>query len=546
MIQQDPWTRPADAAREGHGALEAEQRFHDLLERLPAAAYTCDPQGLITFFNRSAEKVWGRAPKLRHEQDRFSGAFRLFTPEGELVPHDQCWTAKALKTGAPHNGFEIVIEQPSGAHVVALAHASPLRDRQGRLTGAVNVLIDITDQKRAEEERRELEAQVFHTQKLESIGVLAGGIAHDFNNLLTVITAQASLALGEVTHPSPFSAMLQEIAIAAERAADLARQMLAYSGRGTFVTQHVRLDTVVREMAVLLRTIVSKGATLELDLSRACVDGDATHLRQVVMNLITNASDALAGKPGVIRLRAGVQKLSAPRPSACMTEPLPPGDYAVVEVEDSGEGMSESVLARMFDPFFTTKVGGRGLGLAAVLGIVRAHRGLVDVTSRPGQGTTFTLLLPVAVEHVSILPRASDEASSSCHCSHGTILVVDDEDAVRRVAHRVLERAGYRVLVATDGREGEHIFHEHRHEIGAVIADLTMGEIGGIELIRALRVVDPALPVLLMSGYSSDDSAAISSLGVPFLAKPFTANMLVAAVREVLAGPGGCEGISAA
>ncbi|MDI1477150.1 ATP-binding protein [Polyangium sp. y55x31] len=546
MTQQDPWTRLADEALAGQGALEAERRFHDLLERLPAAAYTCDSEGLITFFNRPAEKVWGRAPRLRHEQDRFCGSFRLFTPEGTPIPHDECWMARALKTGEPHNGFEIVIEQPSGAHVVALAHANPLRDRQGHLIGAVNVLVDITDRKRAEEERRELEARVFHAQKLESLGVLAGGVAHDFNNLLTVVTAQATLALAEVSHPSPLSAMLQEIIIASERAADLARQMLAYSGRGTFVSQHVRLDVVVREMAVLLRTIVSKGATLELDLSRACVDGDATHLRQVVMNLITNASDALAGKPGVIRLRTGVQSLSTPRQSACMADPIPPGDYAVVEVEDSGEGMSECVLARIFDPFFTTKVGGRGLGLAAVLGIVRAHRGLVDVTSRPGQGTRFTLLLPSAVEHASVMPRAADEPSSCGDCSHGTILVVDDEDAVRRVAQRVLERAGYRVLVAVGGREAQRIFREHRHEISAVIADLSMGEIGGVELIRSLRAIEPSVPALIMSGYSSEDSTVISGLGVPFLPKPFTANMLVASVREVLAERGTSADFSAA
>ncbi|MDI3284848.1 ATP-binding protein [Polyangium sp. 15x6] len=541
MTQQDPWTRLADEALAGQGALEAERRFHDLLEGLPAAAYTCDSKGLITFFNRPAEKVWGRAPKLRHERDRFCGSFRLFTPEGKPIPHDECWMARALETGEPHNGFEIVIEQPSGAQVVALAHANPLRDRQGHLIGAVNVLVDITDRKRAEEERRELEARVFHAQKLESLGVLAGGVAHDFNNLLTVITAHATLGLAEVSHPSPLSAMLQEIIIASERAADLARQMLAYSGRGTFVSQHVRLDAVVREMAVLLRSIVSKGATVELDLSRACVDGDATHLRQVVMNLITNASDALAGKPGVIRLRTGVQELSAPMQSAWMAEPIPPGDYAVVEVEDSGEGMSESVLARIFDPFFTTKVGGRGLGLAAVLGIVRAHHGLVDVTSRPGKGTRFTLLLPSAAERASVMPRVSDAPSACGNGSCGTILVVDDEDAVRRVALRVLERAGYRVLLAAGGREAQRLFREHRHEISAVVADLTMGEIGGIELIRSIHAVDPTMPALLMSGYSSEDSASISALGVPFLAKPFTANMLAASVREVLAerGAGG-------
>jgi len=526
--------------------MDAEQRFHDLLEHLPAAAYTCDSQGLITFFNRPAQKVWGRAPKLRHELDRYCGSFRLFTPDGKPIPHAECWMAKALQTGQPHNGFEIIIEQPSGEHVVALAHANPLRDRQGNLTGAVNVLVDITDQKRAEKERRELEARVFHAQKLESLGVLAGGIAHDFNNLLTVITAQASLAIGEVSHPSPLSAMLQEIAIAAERAADLARQMLAYSGRGTFVTEHVRLDSVVREMAVLLRTIVSKGATLELDLSPTCVDGDVTHLRQVVMNLITNASDALADRPGFIRLRTDVHTLAAPLQSACMTDPIPPGDYAVVEVEDSGEGMSEAVLARIFDPFFTTKMGGRGLGLAAVLGIVRAHRGLVDVKSRPGEGTTFTLLLPLATEHTPALARTSAEASPTANVSRGTILVVDDEDAVRRVALRVLERAGYQVLAATDGREAEDVFRAHRQEIRAVIADLTMGEIGGIELIRALRAIEPSVPALLMSGYSSEDSTSISALGVPFLPKPFTANMLVQAVRDVLARRGSNPGISAA
>jgi PAS domain S-box-containing protein len=149
MSQLDAWTRLAEEAMEGQGAVDAEQRFHDLLERLPAAAYTCDSEGLITFFNRPAEKIWGRAPKLRNERDRFCGSFRLFTPEGAPIPHDACWMARALQTGEPHNGFEIVIEQPTGAQVVALAHANPLRDRQGKLLGAVNVLVDITDRKRA-------------------------------------------------------------------------------------------------------------------------------------------------------------------------------------------------------------------------------------------------------------------------------------------------------------------------------------------------------------------------------------------------------------
>ena len=270
-------------------------------------------------------------------------------------------------------------------------------DRAGKepLLGCISV--DSTGRRRSEEERLAFERRMQQTQKLESLGVLAGGIAHDFNNLLMGILGNADLALSKSPPESPVRAYIRNIDTAAQRAADLANQMLAYSGKGRFVVEPIDLSRLVEEMGHLLATVISKRAALRYRLAADLppVEADATQLRQVVMNLITNASDALGDEEGVITVATGVVEIdpagTAPRSSGA---PLPPGTYVFIEVSDTGCGMDPATRARIFDPFFTTKQTGRGLGLAAVLGIVRGHRGALRVSSEPGQGTTFTVLFP--------------------------------------------------------------------------------------------------------------------------------------------------------
>jgi PAS domain S-box-containing protein len=433
------------------------------------------------------------------------------------------------------HGFEFQIARKDGSHAWVSESSRAVRNGAGKLLYYEGTVEDITERKRAEEERRQLEAQIQHAQKLESLGVLAGGIAHDFNNLLTGILGYASLSLMQLPDESVACPMLREIEKSAERAADLTRQMLAYSGRGKFVIQVLRLETLVQEMIKLLGTVVSKKATLQLDLESASVEGDATQIRQVVMNLITNASDALEGQCGVIGIRTGVREADAAfLRSPYLPEELPPGAYACVEVTDTGCGMSPETLARIFDPFFTTKFTGRGLGLAAVLGIVKGHRGTIKVDSTPGRGTVFQVLFPrYTGPSGDGLVAGSEESPRR---GQGIVLVVDDEASLRTFARDVLECTGFEVREAADGREGLDLFSQHHEEIVGVLLDLTMPRMDGVEVLRELRRRQPDVPVLVMSGYSElEVSQRFAGMGASgFIQKPFHARDLIARLWELV------------
>jgi CheY-like chemotaxis protein len=329
--------------------------------------------------------------------------------------------------------------------------------------------------------------------------------------------------------------MLREVEQAAERAAELTQQMLAYSGKGKFQIQSLRLDALVQEMAKLLKSVVSRKVSLDLKLESASIEGDPTQLRQVVMNLIINASDAMEGKVGTIRVRTGmVYASAADLLSPYLPEELPPGDYAFLEVEDSGCGMSAETQAKIFDPFFTTKFTGRGLGLAAVLGIVRAHRGTIKVTSTMGEGTHFQMLFPC----VSSQPEAPAETDSRPVPQHGKglVLVIDDEAAINHFIHLVLKNAGFEVLTAEDGREGLKLLRENSPQLVAVLLDLTMPRMDGLEVMRELRHVTPLVPVLVMSGYSEQEiSVRCAGIGANgFIQKPFNPRSLIAALSGVV------------
>ena len=320
---------------------------------------------------------------------------------------------------------------------------------------------DITELKRAAVERKEFERKLQETQKLESLGLLAGGIAHDFNNILTGILGNASLAALELPSSSPVMDNLKSIQQGSRRAADLCRQLLAYTGKGHLVVQNLSLNRLVEETAHLLKLSVSKKAVLNFDFHPAlpAIEADPTQIRQVIMNLVINASDAIGDESGVIRLSTGllyldrkilgdVGLLGAPE--------LPDGAYAYLEVSDSGCGMSAETQARIFDPFFTTKFTGRGLGLSAVLGIVRSHRGALTLVSRPGSGTTFKLLFPcVSGDAETVVAVRETKATWR---GQGCVLVVDDEATVRSTAGAMLKRLGFEVVLANDGLEGVEIF----------------------------------------------------------------------------------------
>ena len=360
-------------------------------------------------------------------------------------------------------------------------------------------------------EHRRSEAQMQHTQKLESLGVLAGGIAHDFNNLLTAILGNLDLAMADLSPVAPGRPYLLEVEKAARRAADLCRQMLAYAGKGQFIVQRIDLSHLVQEMVYMLEVSASKKAALRYDLAPdlTLVEADAAQMRQVIMNLVVNASEAIGDRPGVVAIATGVMHADRDWLADCLLgEGCAPGLYVFLEVSDTGCGMDAATRRRVFEPFFTTKFSGRGLGLAAVLGIVRSHHGAIRVASESGRGTSFRVLLPgVAGTH---LTAGVDDDDAPVWRGSGTVLVVDDEEPVRSLARHMLDRMGFRVLLANDGREGLQVFRDVEaagERIACVLLDLTMPRMDGEEAYRALREVRADVKVVLVSGYAEEELA---------------------------------------
>ncbi len=414
----------------------------------------------------------------------------------------------------------------------------PYRTLDDRIDGVVITFSDVTRLKHAEQQRRELEGRVLHSQKLESLGVLAGGVAHDFNNLLTGVLGSASLALELLPENEPVRKLIKHIERAGNRAADLTRQMLAYSGKGRFEVVAVDLPELVQDMAELVKASISKKVALEFDLAKdpPLIEADATQLRQLVMNLIINAAEAIGDTGGTVAVRIGVVDADSALLAAMLhEEDVAEGRYVFLEVADTGCGMDIDTQAKMFDPFFTTKFTGRGLGLAAAQGIVRGHRGAFQVRSAPGQGTCFRVLFPAPKQ--PLVRRIAEEPTSAMPCKTGTVLLVDDEDLVRTVAQRLLERAGFTVRTADGGRAAIEAFGEHHEQIDAVLLDLTMPDLGGEEVYRKMLEIRSGVPVVVVSGYSEEHVAErFAGIGpVEFLAKPYKPADLIAKVGAAIA-----------
>lgn len=396
------------------------------------------------------------------------------------------------------------------------------------------------ERQRAEKENQTFQAQMLHSQKLESLGILAGGIAHDFNNILVGILGNTGLAQMVLPPDSKANEFLEKIEQAAQRAADLANQMLAYSGRGQFVIETVNLAKLVDNMADFLRTSISKKANLRFRFSENLppIRADATQIRQVVMNLVTNASDALGEESGTITVRVADKEADESDLDTTHTGTgLAPGHYLCLKVSDTGSGMGQNTRAKIFDPFFTTKLTGRGLGMAAVLGIVRGHKGSIKVESTPGYGSIFTVLLPTADQVAEERYRAeSGDAIQTMVPRGGKILVVDDEEVVREVARLSLESAGYEVITAPNGRDALAVFLREGNEIAAVVLDLTMPYMSGEEAFSELHRLKPDLRVVLTSGYNEQDVTSRFEGDGPsgFLKKPFRSKDLIRKVNQVL------------
>ncbi len=373
-------------------------------------------------------------------------------------------------------------------------------------------------------------------QKLESLGVLAGGIAHDFNNLLMPILGNADLILSGLPPDSPDRTKLERLRDAGQRLTTLTGQLFAYSGKGTFVVRPVDFSALVREMAQLLEMSISKRAIVRFELAEDLppVEADASQLGQIVLNLVTNASEAIDDEEGWIVVRTGLMHADrAYLADSHVFGECPEGPYVYLEVEDSGSGMDAETQQRVFDPFFTTKFAGRGLGLAMILGIVRGHEGAIRLRSEPRRGTCFRVFF--ACSERPVLPTPQRAASQGEWRGEGGVLVVDDEADVRDLAGIMLRRLGFTVTTAADGREGVEAFREHARKIDVVLLDLTMPGMGGEEACREIQRIEPDQCIVLMSGYNEEFAASRGVGGMAgFLQKPFTQEDLGATLRTLL------------
>ena len=522
----------AERVRTEEALRASEQRFRTIFDSVHDAIMVLELEtGRILDVNARMAELWG----LEREQARGLEVAALSAGEPPYTQSEARQWMERAALGEPELVEWLAKRQDGHRFWVELNVRRATIGNDDRL---LVVARDISDRKRAEEERHQLEERILHAQKLESLGVLAGGIAHDFNNLLCAMLGYADMAARDLDPRSPAADKLDRIRDAATRASDLCRQMLAYAGKGQMAVERVDLSRLVEEMSELLRASVAKSSYLWLKLERdlPAVKGDPGQLGQIVLNLMVNASEALGKSPGRISLCTGRMRCTRERLSAAYVgEDLRPGEYVYLEVGDTGCGMDEQTLARLFDPFFTTKFAGRGLGLSAVLGIVRSHQGAIEVKSSPGGGSTFTLLLPASPSEPDT-KREPVRAAGPWQGS-GTVLLVDDEPMMQSVGRALLETLGFTVLVAEDGRAGVETFRSNADRIALVLLDLTMPELGGEQTFERIRGIRPDARVLLMSGFGEKDSLdRFAGRGLAgFLQKPFSLDALAAKLQQVLA-----------
>ncbi len=404
--------------------------------------------------------------------------------------------------------------------------------------GSIWSILDITERKRAEEERQKLEQQFQQAQKLECLGVLAGGIAHDFNNILTIIMGHCYMVKEELDGGMTEKAHVLEIEIAAGRAAELCRQMLAYAGKGPQFKELISLSLLVDEIVKMLQSAIKKNVVIQLDVNHEVpeISGDSSQLQQIVMNLIINASEAIADNNGTIRVSFDESIISAEQPADdFMGMPIPPGRYACLVVSDDGCGMDDEVRMRIFEPFYTTKFTGRGLGMSAILGIIKTHDGALQLSSSPGVGTTFRVYLPLAHRRGdSKEEHAAD--SLPAMMGIGTVLLVDDEDSLLTIGAVLLKAIGYLPITASNGRDALHIYRERGNEIDLILLDLIMPGMGGVETYHEIRKIDPDIPIIICSGYSAEDVSELIDRDCQFgfVQKPYRLDHLRHALQKML------------
>jgi len=514
--------RDVTARRKAEEELRlSERRFRMVADSAPVMICSDDANGLRDYCNLPWLQFTGRT----FEQELGHGWHEGIHPDDRARAVETF--ERVFRERQPLT-FEFRLKKRDGQYAWILGRKVPRIGPEGEFLGYIGSYTDIDDRRRAEERMR-------HAAKLESLGVLAGGIAHDFNNLLVAIMGNASLLEDEFPAGAPAREMLGSVLQASERAAMLTRQILAYSGQGRFVVEPLDLSEQVKQITALLQASLAKNVEVRLDLAAGLplVEADASQIQQLIMNLVVNAAEAIGPGAGQVDVVTGEQAVNAAEIAQwVLADSVQPGRFVVLTVRDSGVGMDAQTQARIFDPFFTTKFTGRGLGLAAALGITRGHGGGIKLISAPGKGTTFQVYLPAAAALANIV---SAPAASQPFRGTGSVLVVDDEDMVREAARHSLERAGYTALLASSGAEAVELLKGHAGEVRLIVLDMTMPGLTGEETLDRLRSIRPGIPIIVSSGYS--ELVAQRRFGNRidgFLQKPYTVTDFGRAVQTAV------------
>jgi two-component system, cell cycle sensor histidine kinase and response regulator CckA len=522
------------------GPGRTEYQFRDLLDSALDAMVIVSVDGTIGLVNAKTEAMFGYS-----RQELVGKRIEVLVPERFRGWHGTRRDAYFIdsQTRPMGTGLDLHARHKDGREFPVDISLSPLETEAGVLVTAT--IRDVSERKARERaaqklaaKHQEFERKLVETQKLEALGVLAGGIAHDFNNLLGVILGNTSLALQTLPAESPIYGMLEQVEQAARRSGDLGRQMLAYSGKGMFVVQPIALPELVSGIAELIQGSISKKAVLTSIFAdeTPTIQGDVTQLRQVVLNLITNASEAIGDEPGTIEVSTGPIEVDRSQLSEYqLSDNLTAGRYAFFEVADSGPGMDAETLARIFEPFFSTKFIGRGLGLAAVQGIVRGHGGAIKILSDPGRGTSFRVLFP-AISAQAETTISPEPAESHDWRGSGTVVVADDDEGLRQMASAMLEELGFTVVPARDGPEALEIVRRRDGALAFVLLDLMMPGMDGEEVLRELEQLGTTTPIVISSGYNTQHlSQALTDRGAAaFLQKPYEFSQMQAIAMSVV------------
>ncbi len=518
----------AGKAIENQRIKESEAKLRAYFEAASQGIITVGPSGGIEQVNSKIEEMFGY-----RREELLGQPLEILLPERYRRAHtghraDYFANPRSRPMGV---GLDLAGRRKDGSEFPVEIALSFIPMQGG--DQAIGFVSDITERKRVEEQLRQ-------TQKLESLGVLAGGVAHDFNNLLTGILGNASLALEAGSMNEFGAALVQEVITASHRASELTSQMLAYAGKGRFVVTPLDLSDLVRHISGLVQTSIPRSVQLKLHLGQdlPTIDADAGQIQQVVMNLVINGAEAIGEeRTGTVTVSTRLETTERDLPlriaAAGAPDTLRPGSYVVLEVSDDGCGMEEEMVRRIFDPFFSTKFTGRGLGLAAVQGIVRSHKGALLLESRPGAGTTFRVLFPVSPQAV---PQPPQEPTENAVPVFATVLVVDDEAVVRSTARNMLEKNGCTVLLAENGKEAVAIFARDADRISVVLLDMTMPVMSGADTLYALQSIRPDVKVLLSSGYSEEEATRRFAGGQfsGFIQKPYRPSSLMDKIRKIL------------